>query len=150
MSNEPEEFAAMMQEKFMSGETHPATADLAARLAKAEREIERCHKRLEIDHAFKLVDGGLERFDVPKDERASWPDAVSCRDETIAILEHRAEAAERALEEAEKVIKPFADQAETFDPNGNESIPDRCTPAIFGHTIGHLRAALKWMESRHD
>lgn len=146
MSNEPEEFAAMMQEKFRSGEPHPTIAALTDRLAKAEREIERCHKRLEIDHAFKLVDGGLERFDVPEDERASWPDAVSCRDETIAILEHRAEAAERALEAAEKVIKPFADLAEFYQMDArDEEAAVGAVPDVY-----HLRAARKWMESRHD
>jgi len=38
-------------------------------------------------------------------------------------------------------LRPFADQAETFDSAGAEFVPDRFEPAIVGHTIGDLRAA---------
>lgn len=56
----------------------------------AEAEIARCHARLEIDHHFVMIDGaGLERRETPIEERASRPDAVSARDETIKLLDKR-------------------------------------------------------------
>lgn len=46
------------------------------------------------------------------------------------------------IEEVKRVLKPFADQAETFDsPGGAEFVPDSFEPAIVGHTIGDLRNA---------
>lgn len=88
---------------------HRAIYDLSGRLAEAEREVARCHTRLEIDHAFQLVDGWLERFDIPAEDRASWPDAVSCRDETIAILEQRAEAADASLARMREALLAYVE-----------------------------------------
>ena len=77
----------------------------------------------------------------------------------IADLAARLAKAERALEEAEKVIKPFAAIAPVFDSTVKPS-PQRDGDTVYawetarlGHlemTVGHLRAARKWMESRHD
>ena len=54
----------------------------------AAAEIERCHARLEIDHCFEHRRGEMEarRLEVPYDERLKFPDAVRCRDATIAHL----------------------------------------------------------------
>jgi hypothetical protein len=54
-----------------------------------------------------------------------------------------AEAKVKALEEA---LRPFAEQADTFDsvPRNDgerEFVPDEFEPAIVGHTIGDLRRA---------
>jgi hypothetical protein len=66
-----------------------ALRSLSARLAEAERERGRCHARLEIDHAFKLEGDELVRFELPLAERSEYPDAVECRDATIAELERQ-------------------------------------------------------------
>lgn len=67
---------------------------ISAEAAEAERD--RCHARLEIDHCFKLGDDDdLVRHEIPMDERASFPDGIMARDETIKLVERRAEAAER-------------------------------------------------------
>lgn len=50
----------------------------------------------------------------------------------------RQEERVRVLEEA---LRPFADQASTFDSCGKEFVPDRFEPAIVDHTIGDLRRA---------
>lgn len=52
-------------------------------------EIERLQARLEVDHAFKLVNGKLERFEVRQEDRATFPDGIDCRDETIKLLEEQ-------------------------------------------------------------
>lgn len=57
---------------------------------------------------------------------------------------------EARLEKAREVIKPFADQAGTFDSDGAEFVPDQFEPAIVGHTIGQLRAARAWMEQNDE
>ena len=64
----------------------------------------------------------------------------------ITDLAARLAKAERALEEAEKVIEPFAMLTEFYmvDARDNETA-DGATP-----DVGHLRAARQWMESRHD
>jgi hypothetical protein len=45
--------------------------------------------RLEIDHAWRLVDGKLTRFEIPPEDRPNWPDGITCRDETIKLLEEQ-------------------------------------------------------------
>lgn len=58
-------------------------------------------------------------------------------------LAARLAKAERALEEAEKVIKPFADAAARVDRGG----PDNAGFIGAALLLSHLRAARKWMES---
>ena len=53
----------------------------------AADEIERCHARLEIDHCHKTVGEALHRVEIPYSERTAFPDAVTCRDATIELLE---------------------------------------------------------------
>lgn len=53
-------------------------------------EIERCHGRLEIDHVYRAVNGAMRRVELPFEDRAVIPDGISCRDETIKLLDaHR-------------------------------------------------------------
>lgn len=48
------------------------------------------------------------------------------------------------IAELEAALKPFADQAGTFDSYGKgEFVPDRFEPSIVTHTIGDLRRARK-------
>lgn len=72
----------------------------------------------------------------------------------LADLAARLAKAERALEEAERVVKPFrALAAAVFREGMNSSRKDDVSLWGFdGVTItyGHLRAARKWMEERHD
>ena len=63
----------------------------ACRLYREARlEIERCHARLEIDHHFVMPSSGTApvRRETPWCDRASMPDAVECRDATIAEIEN--------------------------------------------------------------
>lgn len=53
----------------------------------AADEIERCHRRLEIDRMWKLGPDGGVPVTIPYAERASFPDGITCRDETISLLE---------------------------------------------------------------
>ncbi len=66
--------------------------EAASALIALQSEVDRCHARLEIDHYFKIGDNDdsdLERVEVPMAERASLPDAVDARDETIKLLEEQ-------------------------------------------------------------
>ena len=92
---------------------------LAAKCDALFAEVERCHERLEIDHVWKIGDGGIgvARVDVPMSERAEMPDAVTCRDATIELLEstkdehiadrkaYGQQVAEAALREADAVTQ---------------------------------------------
>ncbi len=51
-------------------------------------EIDRCHERLEIKrmHRMNLATGETTPVDIPLQERASLPDGIDCRDETIRLL----------------------------------------------------------------
>lgn len=55
----------------------------------AADEIERCHRRLEIDRAWGLGQDGddLVPMPVPYGDRAGFPDGIMARDATIAALE---------------------------------------------------------------
>lgn len=74
-------------------------AEQDKRIAELEAEQDRCHKRLEIDVAWRLPKEGdeLEPFTIPMAERATFPDGISARDETIRILEEQLSEARRAL-----------------------------------------------------
>lgn len=58
-------------------------------LKAAIREIKRCHRRLEIDHCFRIKNGKMVRAAVPFNERAKFQDGISCRDETIKLMDRR-------------------------------------------------------------
>lgn len=76
-----------------------ATALVAqeAEIAALRAKVERYEARLEIDHCYVMVDGNpeLERRDVPPEERETWPDGITCRDETIRLLEEQIAALTR-------------------------------------------------------
>lgn len=63
----------------------------------------------------------------------------------IADLAARLARAEKALEEAEKVIAPFTDAE--IDDDAKDAYLAR--PSECWITIGHLRAARAWMEKRN-
>lgn len=69
----------------------PTLRQLAAALREAHKEVDRCHRRLEIDHCYMDAgDGkGLVRVEVPYKERRAFPDGISCRDDSIKLLEDR-------------------------------------------------------------
>jgi len=118
-------------------------ADIAEREnAELRKERDRCHARLEIDHCFKLGDDdNLIRHEIPLNERSSFPDGITARDETIKLVERRAETAERQLAERDAALRPFASAASRFDgPNGKKGVPDRFY-ILNNLTVGHLRAA---------
>lgn len=72
-------------------------------LEAVQAEIQRCHKRLEITHVFKMRDenSGLERVEIPYEERRQQPDGIECRDATIALLEQSNKAAQARIAELE-------------------------------------------------
>lgn len=76
----------------------------------------------------------------------------------IADLAARLARAEKALEEAEAVIKPFAVIAPVFDstvkpaPQRDGDTVHAWEPMDVGYleiTVGHLRAARSWMEKHN-
>ena len=121
------------------GPEHHVIADLAARLAKAERERDELRVAIMGGRADPSVTHG-QFIEMAKSTEAARRGCLA-----------RAEAAERSLEEAEKVIKPFAATAE-HDICESETDDDMFRPMLAYNraprlTVGHLRAARKWMES---
>lgn len=57
-------------------------------------EVERLRERLELTHAYQVIDGEMVKVPAPD----GMPDGIECRDETIKLLEARAQAAERENE----------------------------------------------------
>lgn len=62
--------------------TYPQPPGRRAALNKAAAEIERLRERLEMTHAYQLVDGKMTRVAV---EPGSIPDGIECRDGTISL-----------------------------------------------------------------
>lgn len=61
---------------------------LRALLQSQAAEIERCHKRLEIDRVYVgTEDDTFAEQVVPMHERPTMPDGIECRDSTISLLE---------------------------------------------------------------
>lgn len=71
---------------------------LAALRAKDD-EIERLRSRLEVDHTWRLKDGSLERVPAKLPEHL---DGISCRDETIKLLEDNIEKLRSEIAELRK------------------------------------------------
>jgi len=62
--------------------------------AALEAEVERLQERLEITHEYNLKG---EKVLIPPEKRNDFPDAVSCRDSTIELMEERVFKLEKAL-----------------------------------------------------
>jgi hypothetical protein len=75
-----------------------AIASVRQRLEAAEAEVERCHKRLEIDHVNHLYinpETGEEEMAtevIPMAAPADAIDGIECRDDTIRLLEENRKA----------------------------------------------------------
>lgn len=80
--------------------------DIAAtRETDLRAEVERCHARLEIDHAFTAgPDDQLVRYEIPMAERASMPDGIECRDDTIKLQDEQIDRLRGLLDEARRLI----------------------------------------------
>lgn len=61
-------------------------SDWKARAEKAEARVAKLEARLEIDHAFRLQDDKLVRFEIPAEERDAFPDKITCLEAEIADL----------------------------------------------------------------
>lgn len=59
------------------------------------KEVERLRHRLEIDRAYKMVDGEMQQVSVTLDDDM---DGIACRDETIRGLEKQVEELRKAQE----------------------------------------------------
>lgn len=70
------------------------SAALIEQVKTSELEVERCHRRLEIDRVCKFseLDERTEEVDIPKQERADQIDGIECRDDTIRLLEQNRKA----------------------------------------------------------
>ncbi len=118
---------------------------------KAEKEVKRCHERLEINHHFVLGDDNeLVRVEVPMSERADEIDGIECRDATISLLEtdieharERARRLEASLAEAKLLLKPFADAKGHFD--GHVKDDDTVEIALRNIRARHVRDAARFL-----
>lgn len=91
-------------------------ASLRRELAEARAEIARCHARLEIEHYFTMgEEGEFVRHEMTMEERVTFPDAVTCRDATIAALQM----------DIEETRADTLEEAATYIEQVNGSIPDR-------------------------
>lgn len=83
-----------------------AVEKAAYEITKLRVRIEELEARLEVDHVYKLgVDDRLVRVEVPPGERDSYPDGVSCRDDTIRILENNCERLRARIAELEAGLR---------------------------------------------
>lgn len=91
---------------------NPTPIDWKSRALEAEREVARCHERLEMNHAWQMGgDGGFVRVPAPE----GMPDGIECRDETIKLLESsrkrlsdRLASSEATVTRMREVLEPFA------------------------------------------
>ena len=65
--------------------THSHTAKIRA----LQKEVRRCHARLEIDHYYVMLGKKTYRKPIPYKDRLLFPDGISCRDETIKMLDRQ-------------------------------------------------------------
>ena len=132
------EGAAGRDADTMAGDAQRVLSEITAAVQSQAAEIERCHKRLEIDRVYVgTEDDTFAEQLVPMHERPSMPDGIECRDSTISLLEadierltrerdelshlmsevdagnrivdQRAEAAQSALSEALEVVNTVRD-----------------------------------------
>lgn len=68
-------------------------ADMMALFKEAAAEIERLRERLEMTHAWRMIDGKMAKIAV---EPGSIPDGIECRDETIRLQDREIERLRRS------------------------------------------------------
>lgn len=87
----------LLQDLLVAERLATGNSPRAAELYRAARlEIERCHARLEIDHWYVLSESGQRlRKEAPWEDRSAAWDAVSCRDETIKLLQEQVDRMEQ-------------------------------------------------------
>jgi hypothetical protein len=131
-------------------------AEAADALERLERERDEA-KAIVAKCCNALPNGAYCPPDASIDFMGHVPDEVLLVTSRLVARASDAEAklakAERALEEAKKVIKPFAVKSKQFDDACDamrHPRPDDGYRPKTEFTHGHLRAARKWMESRHD
>lgn len=80
-------------------------SEVADKLHILEKEVQRCHARLEIDHQFEYNPETKEfvRVEVPFEDRMDMIDAVECRDIEIKTLQEAREF--RVRTEIRKLLK---------------------------------------------
>lgn len=110
---------------------------LEARCAELEREVARCHGRLEIDRQFVMPKGGndLVRVEIPSADRPSMIDGITARDTTIKMLDDSVAALSARLAEmrhlmrrAHAVMRECGWQlAITAEPQGDGVLEAACT-----------------------
>jgi hypothetical protein len=95
-----------MEASFTSDSTSVASPppDIE-KLREATARIALLEARLEVDHAWKMENGQLVRFEIPPEDRANWPDGIDCRDETIKLLEEQLSSLSARLREVEGALK---------------------------------------------
>lgn len=74
---------------------------LARQVLALSDEVERCHARLEITHCWKMEAGDKVRVEIPPAERATFPDGIECRNETIRLRDENNAKLRAALTAAE-------------------------------------------------
>lgn len=123
----------------------PARREMAeARVSELERALEEWEDAAKATDIYEYLTDALARMGTV------GPKGIRQMVAYCASLQKRAATAERALEEAERVIKPFADVArEISDETG---VPEYALSdnRFVSMTLGECRAARKWMEERHD
>ncbi len=59
---------------------------IAQALQQLLSRVETLEARLEIDHAYQFVNGQMVRFELPEDQRDTFPDKITCLEVEIAYL----------------------------------------------------------------
>jgi len=79
--------------------------ELKARIAKYQ-------ERLEIDHAFRWseADGEMVRFEIPDDERDTFPDAISCREADTKLMDLYIDEIQPIVHAAEELVHYVMEQ----------------------------------------
>lgn len=94
-------------------------------------EIDRCHERLEIKrmHRMDLATGETTPVDVPLQERASLPDGIDCRDETIRLLRDNIETLRNNNAQLLAQLRELAQDGEPVHGSTTEPENAACQPA---------------------
>jgi hypothetical protein len=82
----------------------------ADEIERLRSRVQHLEERLEITYAWQCTgeDPELKRIEIPPEERDSFPDGITCRDETIKLLEEQNERQAARIRVAKRALEPFA------------------------------------------
>lgn len=101
--------------------------EAAAEIDRLNGEVERLQDRLEMRHAWQIIDGQKVRVEV---EPGSIPDGIDCRNETIKLQDQRLDELRAEVKRLREALGKIADPPKHLGGYTREALSDIARVAL--------------------